>query len=530
MGNLYLAAVAAALGIFALPAFFFGMITPYVIRLRIADVDTAGATVGRLYALSTAGSILGTFLGGFVLISFFGSTAILWGVALCMLLLSLCNAPARPRPRFLLLALCALLAWQDGLYGQWLAEKGGVRLVESPYNSIRIMEGVDRAQDGRTVRLMATDPGYSQSGMLLDAPDELYFDYTRFYALGPRHVPGARKVLMLGGGGYSVPKWLLSGKSGLDAARLRLTVVELDPAMTATSRRWFGLRDDPRLTVRHEDARAFLNRRNERYDLVFVDVFNSHYSVPFQMGTVEAAQGLRRAVAPVGALLMNVISAVEGPDGRLFGQWHHALAAAFAEVRVYCVGRPDRPGEVQNLMLLAFPEAVPDAAPPAADAAAGATDPPARKRTPCWRVTPGSYRRTPRALTDDFAPGGALRPDAAAAAVSSGAFRQAGNEAPASLKPSCGMPTICRLAFTEGGRAMENNNVKPVDITENVLTMLGRKMSSGRDLTMSERLMAMTATAQTTSNRYGPGPADMVVQQPELPETVKGVLANYTGV
>ena len=89
---------------------------------------------------------------------------------------------------------------------------------------------------------------------------------------------------------------------------------------------------------------------------------------------------------------------------------------------------------------------------------------------------------------------------------------------------------ICSLAFTEGGRALEHNNVKPVDITENVLTMLGRKMSSGRDLTMSERLMAMTATAQTTSNRYGPGPADMVVQQPELPETVKGVLANFTGV
>ena len=49
-----------------------------------------------------------------------------------------------------------------------------MRLVESPYNSIRIMEGVDRARDGRAVRLMATDPGYSQSGMLLDAPDELY--------------------------------------------------------------------------------------------------------------------------------------------------------------------------------------------------------------------------------------------------------------------------------------------------------------------------------------------------------------------
>lgn len=401
VGNLYLAAVAAALGIFALPAFFFGMITPYVIRLRIASVDTAGATVGRLYALSTAGSILGTFLGGFVLISFFGSTAILWGVAFCMLALSLCNAPSRPWLRLLLLALCVLLAWQDSLYGQWLAEKGGIRLVESPYNSIRVMEGVDHARDGRAVRLMATDPGYSQSGMLLDAPEELYFEYTRFYALGPRHVPNARRVLMLGGGGYSVPKWLLAGRSGLDAAALRLTVVELDPAMTAVSRRWFGLQADPRLSLRHEDARAFLNRQRESYDLVFVDVFNSHYSVPFQMGTVEAAKELRRAVAPGGALLMNVISAVEGPDGRLFRGIYHALRTAFAEVRVYCVGRPDRPDEVQNLMLLAFPEAGRMALP----APAFATDPPAAETDSMLSARyAGPVSTDTPALSDDFAP------------------------------------------------------------------------------------------------------------------------------
>ncbi|MBD5558301.1 MAG: fused MFS/spermidine synthase [Desulfovibrio sp.] len=354
-GNLYAAAVAAAVATFALPAFFFGMITPYVIRLRIASVDTAGATVGRLYALSTAGSILGTFLGGFVLISWFGSTLILWGVAISMLLLSLANSHKRPWGRVLLLLLCLFLAWQDTLYDQWLAEKNGTRLVESPYNSIRIMEGVDYARGGKAVRLMATDPGYSQSGMLLDAPDELYFDYTRYYALGPRHVPGAKRVLMLGGGGYSVPKWLLSGKSGL-GDDLELTVVELDPAMTESARRWFGLKDDPRLTVRHEDARAFLNRQQEAFDLVFVDVFNSHYSVPFQMGTVEAARALRRAVAPGGALVMNVISAVDGPDGRLFRGIWHALAQAFPEVRVYCVGNPAHPERVQNLMLVALPE------------------------------------------------------------------------------------------------------------------------------------------------------------------------------
>lgn len=71
--------------------------------------------------------------------------------------------------------------------------------------------------------------------------------------------------------------------------------------------------------------------------------------------------------------------------------------------------------------------------------------------------------------------------------------------------------------------------LQPVSATENVLTSLGRKMGSGTDLTLAERLMAMTATAQATKGNYGPGPAEMVLQQPELPETVKGVLAHYIG-
>ena len=65
---------------------------------------------------------------------------------------------------------------------------------------------------------------------------------------------------------------------------------------------------------------------------------------------------------------------------------------------------------------------------------------------------------------------------------------------------------------------------------ENVLSILGRKIGSGQTLTLSERLMAFTATARQTANRYGPGPADMVLEPPALPENVAGVLANYIGV
>lgn len=68
---------------------------------------------------------------------------------------------------------------------------------------------------------------------------------------------------------------------------------------------------------------------------------------------------------------------------------------------------------------------------------------------------------------------------------------------------------------------------KTIDSTETVLTMLGQKIGQGHTLTLGERLMAMTATAATTADRYGPGPGDMVLTPPDLPETVKGVLANY---
>ncbi|MBQ4566675.1 MAG: hypothetical protein IJA79_00940 [Desulfovibrio sp.] len=74
---------------------------------------------------------------------------------------------------------------------------------------------------------------------------------------------------------------------------------------------------------------------------------------------------------------------------------------------------------------------------------------------------------------------------------------------------------------------MERLYVSSSDIAERVLTNLGTQISSGRELTIGQRLMAMTATAQTTSDYYGPGPAEMEVKPVELPETVKGALARY---
>jgi spermidine synthase len=356
--NLHAAAVACAVLLLALPATFFGMVTPYVIRLRMADLASSGRTVGNLYALSTIGSIAGTFLGGFVLISWFDSTHILLGTGAAMLSLSLAACPRPSKVRAALLVAAGLSAWAASSYETFRLAAGGAFTVETAYNHIRVMRGQD--SEGRALLCLATDPGRFQSAMYPDDPASLALPYTRFFALGPALVPDARRVLMLGGGAFSVPRWLLAGRSSLDAAALRLDVVELDPGMTRVARERFGLVDDPRMRIFHEDARTFCNRNTERYDLVFVDVFGSCYTVPFHAGTVEAARAMRAAVSDGGALVMNVIASLDGPAAELFRAIHAGLASHFAEVRVYAVTDPADTGLIQNLMLVALPSSRPE--------------------------------------------------------------------------------------------------------------------------------------------------------------------------
>jgi predicted membrane-bound spermidine synthase len=393
--SLHMAAVLCAILLLAFPATFFGMVTPYVIRLRMEGVSSSGRTVGNLYALSTIGSIAGTFLGGFVLVSWFDSTHILLGTGAGMLLLSLLACPRAVTVRAALLALVCLGGWASASYQAFEAAASGTLAVETPYNHIRIVRGLDH--EGRELLCLATDPGRFQSAMYVDDPAGLALPYTRFFALGPAVVPDARRVLMLGGGAFSVPRWLLAGRSALDPSTLGVDVVELDPGMTRTAREHFGLADDPRLRVVHEDARTFCNRNTERYDLVFVDVFGSCYTVPFQAGTEEAAAAMRRAVKDNGALVMNVIASLDGGAGRLFRSIHAGLARHFAEVLVFAVTDPADPEVIQNLMLLALPVPRPDLA----QTLAGSADPAlapllaARVTAPIPSIPP---------LRDDFAP------------------------------------------------------------------------------------------------------------------------------
>lgn len=327
------ASIAVAL-LLAPPAVLLGIVSPYAVRLRIESVDTSGAMVGRLSALSAVGSIVGTFLAGIVLLRFMGSTSLLCVLAITLLMLSL--AAYRNR-RLVLCALVLAVVFAGGVVSQRLAL---VADAETAYNRIWVI-------DQENVRTLSVG-GVAESAMYLDGNTELVFPYSRRYRLAEHFAPQASRALMLGGAGYSYPRDFL--KSFPNAM---IDVVEIDPGMTQVARDYFNLTDDARLRIIHEDGRVFINETKQKYDVFFGDAFGSYYSVPYQLTTREAAQKIHNLLDDDGVALINLIGSFEGETGKFIRAEYRTYQEIFSHV--YLLPIQSRSGvQVQNVMLVAL--------------------------------------------------------------------------------------------------------------------------------------------------------------------------------
>ena len=162
-----------------------------------------------------------------------------------------------------------------------------------------------------------------------------------FLALPPLLDRPLRRVAILGNAGGTTARAL--GRFYPDA---RVDGVELDPAVSRAGREYFGMEDNPNLTVYDADARPFLRRTDERYDLIIVDAYHQPY-VPFYLATREFFRLARERLAPGGIVALNVAS-VPGDDSLLDGI-AGTLTHEFDSVAVW-------PALRFNKILLAFDE------------------------------------------------------------------------------------------------------------------------------------------------------------------------------
>jgi spermidine synthase len=337
--------------LFAAPGILLGMVAPFAARLQMTAVANSGSTVGSLYALSTLGSIAGTFAAGFWLIPVFGSGRLLLALAAVLMV---CSALAAPYALRRARAGALLLSTASALWGNSAPRLPSGRVVldrDTPYQRLVVF---DLPVPGRQpVRVLSTGFAEYQSAMLLDRPGVLALDYARFFRLALRWRPGLRRALCIGGGALSYPRDILQA-----SPETRIDVVELDPAVTQTAQLLFGMTAHPLLALHHEDGRVFLNRAGPVYDAIFLDVFRGR-TVPFHLATVESARRLAARLTPEGVLMVNMFSAIEGPAGRFFRAEYATLRQVFPQVLVFAVFYPDAPLSGQNLVLAATRSRVP---------------------------------------------------------------------------------------------------------------------------------------------------------------------------
>src|SRR3989338_10820786 len=316
-------------------------------------VETSGKTVGSFYAISTCGSIVGTFLGGFVLISFFGSTNIILLLAVTLALLAsgaLLKAgksePSQSAKGIIFMLLFFLILLVNSPETSILTAGKIVKDVDTEYSRIWIYDAKDKS--GRMARYMTNTIYGTQSEIFLDNPDELALQYTKFFDLAVDLYPDFTKVLMIGAGAYSYPKHFIK-----TYPLAMLDVVEIDPGVTKLAKEFFSLKDNPRVKIIHEDGRIFLNKNRLKYNVILNDAFLSYLTIPFQLTTVEAVQKMYDALDDKGVVLANIISAISGTKSGFLQAEYATFRKIFPEV--YLIKTSNLSAEnIQNIMLVGF--------------------------------------------------------------------------------------------------------------------------------------------------------------------------------
>jgi spermidine synthase len=333
------------------PSILLGMVSPYAIRLAAKTLEKLGKASGNLYALSTLGSIAGTFVTVFVLIPEFGVNKIIVALGVTLLVVAFLGLGKRLKV-FVLVILIAipfaapyLVARRLTVATYSLALGDTIYETDTPYHHLQVVDAYD-AEHQSTVRYLIMDDNF-HSAMDLRDPDRLVFPYTEYFHIPLLLNPNIRNVLFVGGGGFTGPKSFLQ-----HYPKVTVDVAEIDPEVIRVAEQYFGVNSsNPRLHIYNEDGRIFLQQTDQKYDLVILDAYSKSY-VPFHLMTTEFFKLLASHLTPMGSILSNLIAQTAGSGFQLLGAESSTMQAVFPNVYAFATSGPNYP-DLQNIIILA---------------------------------------------------------------------------------------------------------------------------------------------------------------------------------
>jgi spermidine synthase len=327
----------------AVPVTLMGCVSPFAIRLAVRDVSSAGSVAGSMYALSTLGSILGTFLPVLVLIPNIGTRNTFLLFAFVLLILSLLGLATVARRRalvhsLLLVALVGLVVFVPS--GVIKAAPGAIYETESSYNYIQVTRHGDETwlhlNEGLGIHSVY-DPDRVLVGGIWD-----HFLVAPFFNAPPFTEQDVGSLALIGSAAGTVAKQYTAvfGPIPIDG-------VEIDPEIIRVGREYFDM-NEPNLDVIAQDGRYYLANSPERYDVIAVDAYRPPY-IPFHLTTREWFQECYDHLTEQGVLAINV---ADLPGG---GTLVPALASTIKDVfpTVFVVDTPGRGNLIENFMVVA---------------------------------------------------------------------------------------------------------------------------------------------------------------------------------
>ena len=278
--------------LFSFPITLLGTVSPFAIRLSLRDVEHGGNTAGSVYAVSTLGSLLGTFLPVLILIPWLGTRLTFFVLAATLLIVSIGGLwLTRRRLALAYLAMPIILLLMNAA---WLgvpikATPGLVYEAESPYNYIQVVRLTD-PQGGQWHALQLNEgqgihslynPDYEEFPLVDGVWD--YFLVAPYFNTPPYTPDQVEQVLIIGSAAGTVSKayTAIYGPISIDG-------VEIDPEIIQVGEKWFDM-TEPNLTTYPQDGRYFLANSDKKYDVIAVDAYRPPY-IPFHLTTQEFFQ------------------------------------------------------------------------------------------------------------------------------------------------------------------------------------------------------------------------------------------------
>jgi spermidine synthase len=190
----------------------------------------------------------------------------------------------------------------------------------SEFNQIFVRQQADGTRE-----LLFESDNVIQSACDPRRPDELVLDYTRTTMAGLAVVPDPKRILIVGLGGGSMPKFLRHYYP-----QAVIDVAELDPAVVDVARQFFAFAEDPRLKVHVGDGRAFIEKSTDQYDLIFLDAYGPD-NIPYALATREFLEAVRARLSDGGVVVANLF----GPEhNRLYASMLRTYQAVFPEIAI----------------------------------------------------------------------------------------------------------------------------------------------------------------------------------------------------